>query len=97
MADVVMAEDGLPTNVGNRGFGRQVQLLMRKQTLLKKKAWMLTLLEILFPLYPICFLWGAFTFAGDLMPYMNCADSNSCCYKAADPAPPPMHMFNNSG
>ena len=97
MADVDMIPAPSDGEAGDRSAGRQIQLLMRKQILLKKKAWQWTLLEILFPLYPCAFLWGAIHFAGDIMPYENCGSPDSCCYKAADPFPPPEHMFNNSG
>ena len=42
---------------------------MRKTMLMKQRALKWTLLEIFFPLYPICFLWLIFKFGADFLPY----------------------------
>ena len=43
--------------------------LMRKTMLMKQRALKWTLLEIFFPLYPICFLWLIFKFGADFLPF----------------------------
>ena len=54
---------------GGRGIGRQVVLLLRKQLVLKRRAWRWTLLEVVFPLQPILFLWLIFKLGDGLLPF----------------------------
>ncbi len=42
---------------------------MRKTMLMKQRALKWTMLEIFFPLYPICFLWLIFKFGADFLPF----------------------------
>jgi len=42
---------------------------MRKTKFMKQRALKWTLLEIFFPLYPICFLWLIFKYGADFLPY----------------------------
>lgn len=54
---------------GGRSLKRQVVLLLRKQLALKKRAWRWTLLEAVFPLQPILFLYLIFNLGDGLLPY----------------------------
>ena len=77
------------SSVGGRDLRRQVELLMRKQFILKRRAWKWTLLEIFFPLQPIFFLWLVFTLGGDFLPYEKEVTQVTSSFT-------PVNLLNNS-
>lgn len=64
-----MSPDALLAVDESRSVKRQIALLLRKQLALKRRGWKWTLLEVVFPLQPIFFLWVCFALGGKYIPY----------------------------